>query len=86
MIKKLLFLWVLFIPQLAQAFCGFYVAKADTSLYNQASQVVIVRNGDKTILSLMNDYQGALKDFAMVIPVPQVLKKGQIHIGDNKLF
>jgi hypothetical protein len=24
----------------AQAFCGFYVAKADTSLFNRASQVV----------------------------------------------
>ncbi|MEL6909676.1 MAG: DUF2330 domain-containing protein, partial [Cyanobacteria bacterium J06598_4] len=23
------------------AFCGFYVAKADSSLYNQASQVII---------------------------------------------
>jgi hypothetical protein len=27
--------------QPALAFCGFYVAKADTSLYNEASQVVI---------------------------------------------
>ena len=29
----------------AQAFCGFYVAKADTSLYNKASQVAIARDG-----------------------------------------
>ncbi|MBD0336716.1 MAG: RnfABCDGE type electron transport complex subunit D, partial [Cyanobacteria bacterium Co-bin13] len=27
----------------AWAFCGFYVAKADTNLYNQASQVIIAR-------------------------------------------
>jgi hypothetical protein len=46
----------------------------------------MVRNGDKTVLSLMNDYQGELKDFALVVPVPQVLKEGQIHIGDAKLF
>ena len=25
----------------AQAFCGFYVARADTALFNQASQVVL---------------------------------------------
>jgi hypothetical protein len=27
----------------AQAFCGFYVARADTSLFNRASQVVLVQ-------------------------------------------
>ena len=30
----------------AQAFCGFYVSRADTSLYNEASQVVLVRDED----------------------------------------
>ena len=28
-------------------FCGFYVAKADTKLFNKASQVVLVRDGDR---------------------------------------
>jgi hypothetical protein len=87
MIARFVFLLsTLLFTQHSFAFCGFYVAKADASLYNQASQVVIVRNGDKTVLSLMNDYQGELKDFALVVPVPQVLKEGQIHIGDTKLF
>ncbi|NOQ36614.1 MAG: DUF2330 domain-containing protein [Methylococcaceae bacterium] len=87
MYVKLLFLiFALFTTQLSHAFCGFYVAKADASLYNQASQVVMTRRGDKTILSLMNDYQGELKDFALVVPVPQILKEGQINIGDEKLF
>ncbi len=86
MLKKLFFLTALALPQLSQAFCGFYVAKANASLYNQASQVVMVRKDDKTVLSLMNDYQGDLKDFALVIPVPEVLSKKQIHIGDTKIF
>ncbi|KAM3092904.1 hypothetical protein ACKFKG_20990 [Phormidesmis sp. 146-35] len=30
----------IFVPK-AWAFCGFYVAKADAKLYNQASQVAI---------------------------------------------
>ena len=84
--KLFVFLFALLGSQLSHAFCGFYVAKADASLYNQASQVVMSRKGDKTVLSLMNDYQGDLKDFALVIPVPEVLKEGQIHIGDEKLF
>ena len=35
----------------AAAFCGFYVAKADTKIFNQASQVVLVRNDDRTVLT-----------------------------------
>jgi hypothetical protein len=73
-------------PHEARAFCGFYVGKADSELFNHASQVVMVRHGDKTVLSLMNDYQGEPTDFALVVPVPEVLQKEQIHIGDREIF
>ncbi|MEM1367670.1 MAG: DUF2330 domain-containing protein [Cyanobacteria bacterium P01_H01_bin.15] len=72
--------------QPAQAFCGFYVAKADTSLYSQASQVVIARNGQRTILTMANDYQGAPKDFALVVPVPVILKANQVNVGDSSII
>src|SRR5262245_55225887 len=68
------------------AFCGFYVAKADTKLFNKASQVVLVRQGDRTVLTMANDFKGDPKEFAVVIPVPVVLQKGQIHIGDKALL
>jgi hypothetical protein len=68
----------------AKAFCGFYVAKADAKLFNQASQVVLVRDEDKTVLTMANDYQGKVKDFAMVIPVPTEITRQHIHIGDMK--
>jgi hypothetical protein len=68
------------------AFCGFYVAKADSRLFNKASQVVLVRQGDRTVLTMANDFQGEPKEFAVVIPVPVVLQKGQIHIGDKALL
>ncbi len=70
----------------AMAFCGFYVGKADAHLYNHASQVVYVRNGNRTVLSIMNDYQGEPSQFALVVPVPVVLQKEQIHVGDRELF
>ena len=41
-----------------RAFCGFYVAKADTSLFNRASQVVLVRDGDRTVLTMASDFKG----------------------------
>jgi hypothetical protein len=73
-------------PRDARAFCGFYVGKADETLVNHASQVVMAHHDDKTVISLMNDYQGAPSEFALVVPVPVVLQKGQVHIGDRELF
>src|SRR6266478_3504258 len=72
--------------QFSHAFCGFYVAKADTKLFNKASQVVLVRSEDKTVLTMANDYQGDPKEFAIVIPVPTFLERDQIHIGDKALL
>ncbi|MHB1845806.1 MAG: DUF2330 domain-containing protein [Deltaproteobacteria bacterium] len=69
----------------ARAFCGFYVAKADSTLYNHASQVVIARDGEREVLTLSNDFKGDLADFALVVPVPVVLTREQIHIGDRRL-
>ncbi|NJR52847.1 MAG: DUF2330 domain-containing protein [Leptolyngbyaceae cyanobacterium CSU_1_3] len=74
-----------FVPK-AWAFCGFYVAKADAKLYNQASQVAIARNGDRTVLTMANDYQGEVKDFAIVVPVPVVLQKEQVKISNPKII
>ncbi|WNG54024.1 DUF2330 domain-containing protein [Archangium gephyra] len=68
----------------AEAFCGFYVGKADTSLFNEASQVVLVRDGERTVLTMSNDYKGELTDFALVVPVPVVLEREQIHVGERK--
>src|SRR5262245_22151346 len=70
----------------ALAFCGFYVAKADTKLFNQASQVVLVRYEDKTVITMANDFKGDPKEFAIVVPVPVILEKGQIRIGDRALI
>ena len=70
----------------AYGFCGFYVAKGDSSLFNKASQVVLVRNENKTVISMLNDYEGSFKEFALVVPVPSVLKKEQVNVGQKKLF
>ncbi|MBW4577334.1 MAG: DUF2330 domain-containing protein, partial [Aphanothece sp. CMT-3BRIN-NPC111] len=76
---------VCFAPN-AWGFCGFYVAKADTKLYNKASQVVIARDGSRTVLTMANDFQGDVKDFAIVVPVPVVLQQEQVHVGDPKII
>lgn len=70
----------------AVAFCGFYVAKADTKIFNKASKVAIMRDEDRTVITMANDFQGDLKEFAMVIPVPVVLEEGQINVTENAIL
>ncbi|HEY9608639.1 DUF2330 domain-containing protein [Allocoleopsis sp.] len=74
-----------FVPK-AWAFCGFYVAKADSKLYNQASQVILARDGNRTILTMANDFQGDVKDFAIIVPVPVVIQQEQVNVGDPKII
>jgi hypothetical protein len=77
---------LLLVSSEALAFCGFYVAKADTKLYNEASKVVIVRDGNKTVLTMVNDYQGDPREFAMVVPVPTFIERDQIHVTEGKFI
>ncbi len=79
-------LLVLLHPSPASAFCGFYVGKADTQLFNESSQVALVRDGDRTVLTMSNDYRGPLTEFALVVPVPTVLEREQIHVGERRLL
>lgn len=74
------------IPQTAQAFCGFYVAKADADLFNEASKVIMARNEGRTVITMANDFQGDVKDFAMVIPVPTIIEEGQVNVTENRII
>jgi hypothetical protein len=62
----------------AHAFCGFFVAGSDAKLTNRASQVVLLREGRRTVMTMSNTYQGPPEDFAMVVPVPVVLQKDDV--------
>ncbi len=73
-------------PSAASAFCGFYVAGADDALYNNATQVVMMRSGKTTVLSMQNSYKGPPSDFAMVVPVPEVLSEDNVKILPQDVF
>ncbi|MDX1908216.1 MAG: DUF2330 domain-containing protein [Bacteroidia bacterium] len=81
-----LILLLLALSPVMQSFCGFYVAKADARLWNKASSVILTRQGEQTAVTMISDFQGDVKDFAIVIPVPVVLKKEQIRIADASVF
>jgi hypothetical protein len=62
----------------AQAFCGFYVARADGELFNRASTVVYTRVKDTSVITMSSDYQGSPAEFAMIVPTPKVLDRDQV--------
>ncbi len=73
-------------PTTSRAFCGFYVSGADASLYNNATMVVMMREGTRTVLSMQNNYQGPPEDFAMIVPVPVVLQEENVKTLPPEIF
>ena len=85
--RKLVVLAALMVmPSVAHAFCGFYVAGGDQQMFNDATQVVLMRSGTRTGLSMQNNYKGPPSDFAMVIPVPVVLHEGDVKTLPKDVF
>ncbi len=70
----------------ANAFCGFYVAKANANLFNESSKVILARNGTRTVITMSSDFKGDAQDFAMVVPVPTILKEKDIRIAEQIIF
>lgn len=62
----------------ANAFCGFYVARADGELYNQGSTVVYTRDKGTSVITMSSDYKGSPAEFAMIVPTPKVLNRDQV--------
>ena len=46
---------------------------------------MLARDGDRTVITMASDFKGEPKDFAIVIPVPTVIVKEQVHVGDLAL-
>ena len=66
----------------ANAFCGHYVGTTGADLYNNASQIAVARQGGRTTLTLVNDFEGDASEFALVVPVPEVLGADDVAVVD----
>lgn len=69
-------------PTAAFAFCGTYVGDGASTLQNRTSQIVLVRQGDQTTLTLSSDYSGDAESFGLLIPVPPALVAEDISLVD----
>jgi uncharacterized protein (TIGR03382 family) len=70
----------------ADAFCGFYVGGAGADMFNNATEVVLMRHGTTTVLSMQNNYQGPPEHFALVVPVPTVVTKEHVRTLPRDVF
>jgi hypothetical protein len=86
LIPSILATAVLLEPARSDAFCGFYVSGADARLTNNATSVVLMREGTRTVLSMQNNYQGPPQDFAMVVPVPVILQEKDVKTLGKAVF
>lgn len=80
-----LFCFVLF-PTDVWAFCGLYVNTNHAKLTNKATEVVLMRDGIDTVMTMRNHYDGPLKDFAMIVPVPQVLQTKDVRVLTHEVL
>ena len=71
----------------ASAFCGAYAGSAGSDIYNSVSEVAMVRQGDRTTITVANDVQGANGGaFALLIPVPEVLSPDDVNVLAHETF
>lgn len=70
----------------AWSFCGFYVAQEPGSLFNRSSKVVLVRDGEHTVLTMANDYRGDPREFGLVVPVPQEIRPDMVKVAERAIL
>ena len=79
-----MFLFLSLFPT-AEAFCGTFVA-AEGDITNGASEIAIAREGRRTTLTMANDFHGDASEFAMLVPVPEILNEDDVHVVDPAVF
>jgi hypothetical protein len=84
----------------ARAMCGAMLVKeqprpkptdpgavaASARLTNKATKVIMVREGDATVVTMSNDFDGDVLEFGLVVPVPSVVTKEDVQLLEARIF
>jgi MYXO-CTERM domain-containing protein len=70
----------------ARAFPGFFAGGTDARATNNATQIVVMREKQRTVVSVMPDYQGPVGPFALLLPVPASVTKDDIKTMGRTSF
>ncbi len=77
---------LLLVTSFAHAFCGAYAGSAEQDMpTNARSEAVLVRDGTSTTLTLAADVEGDATDFALLLPIPEVLTAEDVQLVDPNL-
>lgn len=72
--------------QVAHAFCGLYLAADNAPRLGDATELVVMRKGTRTVLSMQNSYIGPAEPFAFVLPVPAAVQARDVAVVDRGAF
>ncbi len=64
----------------ARAFPGVFAGKTAAQLTSRATQVVVMKNGKHSVVTVMTDYEGPMMPFALVLPVPADVDAAQVKV------
>ena len=67
----------------AWGFCGTYVGTEPGAVTNHTSRMVVVRNGNQTVLTMANDYDATEAGFGMLVPVPSGYTLDDLSVTDG---
>ncbi len=70
----------------ALGFCGFYVAQADSKLFGTSSKAMVARDAGRASVTAASDDEGDRTEFVLVVPVPIVLREGDIRAIETNLL
>ena len=60
--------------------------KHRATITNKATKVALVRDGNLTVMTMSNDFKGDVTEFALVVPVPTLIKRHQVRVGEHTIF
>ncbi|HEU4615254.1 MAG TPA: DUF2330 domain-containing protein, partial [Kofleriaceae bacterium] len=67
-------------PRAARASCGFYATTSGQPAFDDATHVVLMRVGTRTVVSLQPHYRGPAEAFALVVPVPAGVQERDVRV------
>ncbi len=76
----------LLLPVRAAALPGIYVAKHGEPMTSGAATVVLLRDGQRTVVTVQAGYRGPADAFALVLPVPAEVRAEEVRIVDRRLL
>jgi len=62
------------------------ISQNERKIFNKSSKVIMARIDGQTVITMLNDFKGHSKDFAMIVPVPELIERNQIRIPKEEIF